>query len=88
MQTREFQAAVESLLAWHISLGGSLAIMCAEAVFWRCHRQLIADALVVRGHTVWHITGSTAPAAHTLTSFARVSGESLRYPALWNSVDG
>ncbi len=46
--------------------------MCAEAVWWQCHRQLIADALVARGIEVRHITSAKAAAAHTLTSFARV----------------
>jgi uncharacterized protein (DUF488 family) len=53
--------------------------MCAEAVPWRCHRQLLADALVVRGVEVRHVTGPSAPSAHRLTPFARVDGTRLVY---------
>ncbi len=56
------------------------AIMCAEAVPWRCHRSLIADALTVRGVEVRHITGRSAPAVHMLTRFARVENGRISYP--------
>jgi uncharacterized protein (DUF488 family) len=56
--------------------------MCAEAVWWQCHRQLIADALVARKVEVRHITSPKAAAAHALTSFARVDGERVHYPGL------
>ncbi len=57
-----------------------VAVMCAEAVPWRCHRSLIADALTVRGDRVMHITGKSAPTAHSLTSFARVEAGRITYP--------
>jgi len=54
-------------------------LMCAEALPWRCHRQLVADALVARGITVWHILGHARLERHQLTSFARVEGTSIIY---------
>jgi len=59
-----------------------VVIMCAEAVFWRCHRQLVADALVARGADVRHIVSATAPTPHTLTSFARVVDGRVTYRGL------
>ena len=79
MQTDEFWAAVERLQ--DLARDRRLAIMCAEAVPWRCHRSLIADALTVRGVEVRHITGKGEPAGHLLTSFARVLGGRITYPA-------
>jgi uncharacterized protein (DUF488 family) len=80
MQTSEFAAALDTL----ISFGGECqaAVMCAEAKWWQCHRQLIADALVARDIEVRHIMGPGAPALHELTPFARVSGGQVHYPAL------
>jgi uncharacterized protein (DUF488 family) len=54
--------------------------MCAEAQWWRCHRRLVADALVVRGHTVRHIMGAGRELAHELTPFAVVDGTRITYP--------
>jgi len=59
-----------------------VAIMCAEAVWWRCHRQLVADALVARGLEVRHIVSPATPAEHTLTSFARISDGKVSYRGL------
>jgi len=59
-----------------------IAIMCAEAVWWRCHRQLTADALIARGVEVRHITGPGPANAHNLTDFARVIDGEVRYPGL------
>src|SRR5207253_10510379 len=58
-----------------------VAVMCAEAVPWRCHRSLIADALTLQGVEVRHITGMSEPAHHKLTPFARVAGGRITYPA-------
>jgi uncharacterized protein (DUF488 family) len=55
--------------------------MCAEAVPWRCHRSLIADALTVRGVEVRHIIDMSEPALHRLTPFARVGGDRITYTA-------
>lgn len=57
------------------------AIMCAEAVPWRCHRSLISDALTVRGVEVRHITGRSLPSLHTVTAFAVVDNGRISYPA-------
>jgi len=56
--------------------------MCAEAVWWQCHRQLIADALVARGIEVRHITSQKPASTHTLTSFARADRGKVSYPGL------
>lgn len=58
----------------------SVAIMCAEAVPWRCHRSLIADALIVRGIEVRHIMGPDKWQNHKLTPFAQVDGTRITYP--------
>jgi uncharacterized protein (DUF488 family) len=55
--------------------------MCAEAVPWRCHRSLIADALWARGIEVREITSLTATHLHTLTPWAKVNGTQVTYPA-------
>lgn len=80
METREFAAGIDELMAFaqrHV-----VAIMCAEAKWWQCHRQLVADALVARGVDVGHIMSAREAAAHELTSFAHVEGCQVRYPAL------
>lgn len=69
METREFAEALEELLA--VAGRERTAIMCAEAVPWRCHRSLIADAAVGRGAEVFHILDAKAE-SHRLTSFGRV----------------
>jgi uncharacterized protein (DUF488 family) len=80
MLTPEFAHHLEEL----IDLSGRtrVAIMCAEALFWRCHRALIADALTVRGVTVEHILRSRHTEPHRLNPLARVSGTEITYPAL------
>ena len=55
--------------------------MCAEAVTWRCHRSLLADALTVRGHAVEHIMTPTRRNLHKLTPFARIRAKRITYPA-------
>jgi uncharacterized protein (DUF488 family) len=77
MQTPEFAAALERLI--ELSLSRRTAIMCSEAVPWRCHRTLIADALVVRGVPVEHIMTAASRKPHTLTSFAVVEGDKITY---------
>ncbi|MQA31663.1 MAG: DUF488 family protein [Luteitalea sp.] len=77
METAAFDRALESLLEFATL---PTAVMCAEAVWWRCHRQLIADALVARGIDVRHITSSSPAASHTLTAFATVIGTEVRSP--------
>ena len=79
MQTPEFWTAIAKLE--DLASGRRVAVMCAEAVPWRCHRSLIADALVVRGDEVRHITAMGGPAPHRLTPFARVEDGRITYPA-------
>jgi uncharacterized protein (DUF488 family) len=80
MQTPAFVDALTHLIDW--ASEAPTAVMCAEAVWWQCHRQLIADALLARGIEVRHITTAKAAAGHTLTSFARVDGLRVTYPGL------
>jgi len=79
MQHEEFWEAIARLE--HLAADTRVAVMCAEAVPWRCHRSLIADALTVGGIEVRHITGMSEPAAHKLTPFARVEDGHITYPA-------
>ncbi|MFZ0924023.1 MAG: DUF488 domain-containing protein [Candidatus Acidiferrales bacterium] len=78
MQTPEFAAALTRLEK--LTKTKLCAIMCAEAVPWRCHRSLIADALTVRGHAVQHIMTPTRANLHKLTPFARVRDKRITYP--------
>ncbi|MDP1948033.1 MAG: DUF488 domain-containing protein [Nitrospirota bacterium] len=78
MQTDEFSSALEELMA--DSRLQPTAIMCAEAVPWRCHRSLIADALSSRGWTVRHILSPVKADEHRLTPFAVVDGDRIVYP--------
>ena len=78
MQTAAFGAAIENLA--HRAQRQRIAVMCAEAVPWRCHRSLIADALVTRGIRVEEIMSPTRTQTHAMTSFARVEGTTVTYP--------
>jgi uncharacterized protein (DUF488 family) len=79
MATAEFREGLEELMT--IAELRHTAIMCAEAVPWRCHRSLIADALLSRGWPVRDILSPTDAPAHRLTPFARVERGQLTYPA-------
>ena len=79
LATDAFAHGLAELLA--LAAEGPVAAMCAEAVPWRCHRSLIADALLVRGVVVEHIVGPGPRRPHRLTPFARVDGQQLTYPA-------
>lgn len=79
MQTPEFEEALEDLI--RLAKERPTAIMCAEAVPWRCHRSLIADALVVRGINAEEVGSQTSTRPHTLTAWARVKGKKVTYPA-------
>jgi uncharacterized protein (DUF488 family) len=78
MQTAEFASALERAI--ELAELGPTALMCAEAVPWRCHRSLVADALLVRGIRVLEIVSAASPKEHTLTPFARVRGAEITYP--------
>lgn len=79
MSSDEFQRALGDLEA--VASESPTAIMCAEALWWRCHRRLIADALVARGWRVEHLGIDGGPTVHTLTDFAVVGPDGLlTYP--------
>ena len=78
MQTTEFLENLDKLI--ELAQETQAAIMCAESVPWRCHRSLIADALLVRGIPVEHIMTAASSKPHTLTSFAQVEGTRIIYP--------
>jgi uncharacterized protein (DUF488 family) len=78
MQTTEFEQALGRLI--DLARDQQVVLMCAEAVPWRCHRSLIADALLVRGVAVEHILGPKSRRPHSLRSFAKVDGTRITYP--------
>lgn len=80
MQTPAFAENLTKLM--ELAAAGPTAILCAEAVPWRCHRSLIADALAARGVEVEHILTATSRKPHTYTPFARVDGDVVTYPGL------
>lgn len=80
MQTSEFTEGLEELRT--VTANGPVALMCAEAVPWRCHRSLIADALLVRGVETSDIQSLTKLIPHKLTSFARVDRDGITYPLI------
>jgi len=78
MQTPEFEAA---LAHFNELIGQKNSVyVCTEAVFWRCHRQLVSDALLIRGLRIGHVFSATKIEAHKLTNFARVMGTRITYP--------
>jgi len=79
MQTPEFEQSLEELI--RLPNQDRIALMCAEAVPWRCHRSLIADALLVRGIRTEDIMSPTRRQIHALTPFAKVRGTTITYPA-------
>jgi uncharacterized protein (DUF488 family) len=79
MQTAEFYAAIDQLA--RLAARKKTAVMCAEAVPWRCHRSLLADALMVRGCSVEEIESLTRTRPHAITPWAKVRGKRITYPA-------
>lgn len=78
MATPEFRAALDRLVA--LAAERRTAIMCAEAIPWKCHRSLLSDALLARGGRVLHIMGPGQAEEHRLTPFANVRGGRVTYP--------
>jgi uncharacterized protein (DUF488 family) len=78
MQTEEFEANLEALM--QLAAERRVAVMCAEAVPWRCHRSLISDAVTARGGEVRHIMSADKADPHRMTSFARVEEKRVTYP--------
>lgn len=79
MQTKEFDEGIQELAK--IAHTKTVAIMCSEAVPWRCHRSLVGDALLVRGFDVEDIYSLTSAKPHKLTPWAVVKGTTITYPA-------
>jgi uncharacterized protein (DUF488 family) len=82
MQSGAFQRSLDRCL--ELASVERVALMCAEAVPWRCHRSLIADALVARGIDALEIASDARVRPHTLTPFAHVDGTHVTYPAAHN----
>ena len=80
METEEFRNAVNELL--QVATERRVAVMCAEAVWWRCHRSLISDYLKAAGHTVIHILDEKKTEEHPFTSAARIVNGQLSYRGL------
>lgn len=78
MDSTEFQTDLSALIA--LAESSRVVLMCSEAVPWRCHRRLIADALTVRGWLVLDLIGPGPPKPHVLTPFARVAEGRITYP--------
>ncbi len=78
MGSEDFERGLDELRS--LTARGRVALMCAEAVPWRCHRSLVADVLTARGAHVEHIIGSSRPSPHRLTRFAKVDGAHVAYP--------
>jgi len=78
MLTEPFESSLRRLM--DLARRSTTVVMCAEAVPWRCHRSLIADALVTRGFAVHHIVGPSGVKHHVLTPWARASGTVITYP--------
>ena len=79
MQTPEFRKHLDDLIK--LAKSERIAIMCAEAVPWRCHRSLIADALLARSIEVQEITSTIRTRPHTLTPWGKMNGTQVTYPA-------
>ncbi|HWE25897.1 MAG TPA: DUF488 domain-containing protein [Myxococcales bacterium] len=79
METPQFAAALDELI--RLAHDTPTAYMCAERLWWQCHRRLISDALTVRGLSVLHILDGQKSDPHKLTDFLRVEGGRLVYPA-------
>lgn len=80
MATPLFQRALDRLIA--LSREQPSAVMCAEAVYWRCHRHLLADALAARGVAVRHILDARTARPHKIHELARIEGTDVCYPGL------
>jgi uncharacterized protein (DUF488 family) len=79
MQTPQFAESLKELI--RLASRGRVVLMCAEALPWRCHRSLVADALLIRGIRAEDIMSATHRHVHTLTPFAKVQGVEITYPA-------
>lgn len=80
MQTAEFEASLASLI--QMIKEKVTVYCCTEAVFWRCHRELVSDALLARGFRIGHIFTAEKVQEHKLTKFARTTGTRVTYPGV------
>jgi len=80
MQSASFARAFETLEVWRV--GGRTALLCAESLWWRCHRRLLADLFVTRGVETLHIMPGGRETAHELWDLARAGPEGLTYPPI------
>lgn len=80
MQTTDFEVALVELM--RLLKERTTVYCCTEAVFWRCHRQLVSDALAVRSYRVGHIFDESKVEPHELTKFVKVDGTRVTYPSL------
>lgn len=85
MDTGEFRAALDRLE--QLARSRPTTIMCAEGLWWRCHRRLIADALTVRGWSVFHILPGGSREQHSLPDFAVVEDERITYPPAQGTLE-
>jgi uncharacterized protein (DUF488 family) len=85
METDEFRSGVDELL--ELAAKTRVAVMCAESLWWRCHRSLISDYLKAAGHTVIHILDKTRTEEHPFTSAARIVDGQLTYRGLFDSSE-
>ena len=84
MQTTDFAEGLQRLM--RLAEEKRTAIMCAEAVPWRCHRSMIGDALAIRGIRVQHILSEKRAQVHAVTPFAHVEGDEINYPGVANDA--
>ena len=80
MQSPQFESALNELIG--LLSETTTVYACTEAVFWRCHRQLVSDALTVRGYSVGHIFSVAKVEQHKLTEFLKAQGTTVTYPSL------
>ncbi len=78
MQTKAFEKSLQRLM--QLAKRAQIVLMCAEAVPWRCHRSLVADALKIRGISVEHIVSPKKRQIHEITPWAHVDGDTITYP--------
>lgn len=76
--TQEFREGIQKLL--ELAEDGKLVLMCAEQLYWRCHRRIISDYLTMKGHAVTHIVSKGKTQEHRITDFAKNTNGELRYP--------
>ncbi len=85
MLTDEFSGSLSALVDWLEA--GRTAVLCAELLWWQCHRRLIADQLVARGGTVYHVRDETRVDRHRLWDLARVTPDGLFYPPVQTELE-